>query len=217
MITVLLAEDHIVVRQGLRKVLETTPDISVIGEVTSGLEVADRVEALKPTVLLLDLGLPGLHGLEVARQVSRRSPLTHVLVLSMHVNDEYVIGAFRHGAAGYLLKGCDSDELVEAVRRVASGAPYVSPTISNHVVRSMLTDAAADVADPYAALSVREREVFQLMAEGHSNGAIAEKLFISSRTVETHRANALRKLGLHSQTDVVRYALRKGILPPDGL
>lgn len=215
MIRVLIAEDHAVVRQGLRRVLEAEPDLAVVGEVDDGLKVADRVAEVTPHVVLLDLGLPGLHGLEVIRHVTRRTPGARVLVLSMYDHEEYVRGALSNGAAGYLLKGSDSEEVVTAIRKVASGERYVSASVANHFVSAFLEGGATSAADPYDTLTDREREVLNLMAEGHGNAAIAERLFISSRTVETHRANLMRKLGLRSQTDVVRYALRRGILPPD--
>ena len=215
MIRVLIAEDHAVVRQGLRRVLEAESDLSVIGEVDDGLKVADRVADAKPDVVLLDLGLPGLHGLEVIRHVTRRAPAARVLVLSTHSNEEYVRGALTNGAAGYLLKGSDAEEVVAAIRRVAGGQRYVSADVANHFVSAFLEGGTGVVADSYNTLTDREREVLNLMAEGHANAAIAGRLFISARTVETHRANVMRKLGLRSQTDVVRYALRRGILPPD--
>lgn len=216
MITVFLADDHVVLRQGLRQVMESEPDLKVVGEASTGLEVPDQVDRLRPDVLLLDLGMPELHGLEVTRHVTHRTPSTRVLILSMHSSDEYVIGAFRHGAAGYVLKGSDAAEVIGAIRRVASGARYVSPSLSDQIVDALLHKPSAEVADPYDALTDREREVFQLMAEGCSNTEIGEKLFISSRTVETHRANVMRKLALRTQTDVVRCAIRRGILPRDG-
>ena len=215
MIRVLIAEDHAVVREGLRRVLEAEPDVSVVGEVNDGLKVADQVAAVTPDVVLLDLGLPGLHGLEVIRHVTRRTPRARVLVLSMYAHEEYVRGALTNGAAGYILKGSDSEEVVNAIRKVASGERYVSADVANHFVSAFLEGGATPAADSYDTLTDREREVLNLMAEGHANAAIAERLFISSRTVETHRANVMRKLGLRSQTDVVRYALRRGILPPD--
>jgi two-component system response regulator NreC len=215
MITVLLAEDHAVVRQGLRRVLEAEVDLSVVGEADDGLKVADAACALKPNVVLLDLGLPGLHGLEVIRQVSRRAPGVSVLVLSMHAHEEYVLGALTNGAAGYLVKGSDSTEVVAAIRRVAGGGRYVSADVSNHLVTAFVERGESPAADVYDTLTDREREVLHLMAEGHPNTDVGARLFISPRTVETHRANVMRKLGLRTQTDIVRYALRRGILPPD--
>lgn len=212
MISILLADDHTLVRQGLRLVLQNELDMSVVGDAASGPEAIEQAAALKPRVLLLDLGLPGLHGLEVARQVAKRAPSTRVIVLSMHSNDEYVIGAFQNGAAGYLLKGCDAAELVSAIRRVAAGGRYVSPELSEQVLGAMMDRSSGEATDPYGTLTAREREVFQLMAEGKTNHQVAEALFISGRTVETHRANVLRKLGLHSQSDVVRYAMQRGLI-----
>jgi len=215
MIHVLLAEDHTVVRQGLRMLLEAEPDLSVVGEVDDGLKVADRVCQTNPDIVLLDLGLPGLHGLEVIRHVTRRAPATRILVLSMYAREEYVRGALANGAAGYLLKGSDSGEVVTAIRKVAGGDRYVSAEVANHFVSAFLDSGTAWAADSYDTLSNREREVLGLMAEGCTNAAMAKRLFISVRTVETHRRNVMRKLGFRSQTDVVRYALRRGILPPD--
>jgi DNA-binding NarL/FixJ family response regulator len=215
MIKVLLAEDHTVVRQGVRKVLEAEPDILVVAEENDGLKVADLVFESEPDVVLLDLGMPGLHGLEIIRQVKRRAPASHVLVLSMHAHEEYVLGALRNGANGYLLKGSSSDEVVNAIRKVAGGGRYVSADVSNHLVSAFLDHGATPAADLYESLTERERGVLNLMAEGCTNIQIAARLFISVRTVETHRANVMHKIGLRSQTDVVRYALRRGIIPPD--
>jgi two-component system, NarL family, response regulator NreC len=214
-ISVLLAEDHTIVRQGLRKVLEAEPDVSVVGETDDGLKVVDLTQTLKPDIVVLDLGLPSLHGLEVMRQLARRTPSTRVLVLSMHAHEEYVLGALTQGAAGYLVKGSDTNELVAAIRRVAAGGRHVSADVSTHLVNALLDRGGAATADPYETLTAREREVLHLMAEGHGNPEIAERLFVSPRTVETHRANVMRKLGLRGQTDVVRYALRRGLLPPE--
>jgi DNA-binding NarL/FixJ family response regulator len=216
MISVLLAEDHTIVRQGLRMVLEAQSEITVVGELDDGLKVADECAQSKPDVLLLDLGLPGLHGLEIIRQVSRRCPTTRIVVLSMHAREEYVLGALANGAAGYLVKGCDAKELVAAIRTVASGGRHVSADVAT----GMLGDAldrrhTAPANDAYETLTEREREVLHLMAEGHANAQIGERLFISCRTVETHRANVMRKLHLRNQTEIVRYAIRRGILPPD--
>lgn len=213
MISVLLAEDHTIVRQGLRMVLEAQPDITVIGEVEDGFKVADECAQLRPHVVLLDLGLPGLHGLEIIRQVTRRSPAARIVVLSMHAREEYVLGALSNGAAGYLVKGCDTKELVAAIRTVAAGGRHVS---ADAELRHEGTGrAATPTSDAYTTLTQREREVLHLMAEGLQNAQIGERLFISSRTVETHRANVMRKLQLRNQTEIVRYAIRRGILPAD--
>lgn len=216
MISVLLAEDHTIVRQGLRMVLEAQADITVVGEVDDGLQVVDRCAELKPHVLLLDLCLPGLHGLEIIRQISRRSLPTRILVLSMHAREEYVLGAISSGAAGYLVKGCDAQELVAAIRTVAAGGRHLSSDIADDCLgEGVDAGASSPACDAYDTLTQREREVLHLMAEGHANPVIAERLSISSRTVETHRANVMRKLRLRNQTEVVRYAIRRGLLPAD--
>jgi DNA-binding NarL/FixJ family response regulator len=214
MIRVALAEDHNIVRQGLRLVLESAGDITIVAEVDDGLHVVETCARTSPDVLVLDLGLPGLHGLEVIRQVTRRMPVVRVLVLSMHPHEEYVRGALANGARGYLLKGCHASELLEAVRRVASGDRYLDTEVPPHLRDALQHPGGLGTADPYEMLTRREREVLQLMAEGHTNAAIAARLFVSIRTVETHRANILRKLHLRNQTDVVLFAVRRGILPP---
>lgn len=215
MITVVLADDHQVVRQGLRALLESEPDLSVVGEASDGLKALDLVEQLKPQVLVIDIMMPGLNGLEVIRQVSKRSPKTRAVVLSMYADEGYVLEAFRYGAAGYAVKGADAAELLAAVREVAGGRRYVSPSLSGVIVDAYLKGHSDEESDPYTQLTDREREVFQLMAEGHSNADIAQRLFISSRTVETHRAHVMQKLGLRTHTEIVRFALRRGILPPE--
>jgi len=209
MATVVLADDHALVRVGLRRVLESAGH-QVLDEVSDGLGVVPTVERERPDVLLLDLGLPGLHGLDVLREVTRRVPSTKVLVVSAYNRDEFVSGALRTGAAGYVLKGAQADDLLAAVAEVARGAYYVSPQLSRAGAAG-----AETVEDPYEALSPRERQVFHLMAEGLLNHQVGVQLYISTRTAETHRASIMRKLGLKTQTDVVLYALRRGILSLD--
>jgi two-component system response regulator NreC len=213
MTTIVLADDHHVVRQGLRSLLETEPDFSVVGETGDGLEAAQLAERLQPDVLVLDLMMPGLNGLEVTRQISQRSPRTHVVILSMHPNEAYVLEALRAGAAAYVLKESTSAELVRAVREAVAGRRYLSPPLSERAIEAYMQKAESAALDPYETLTTREREVLHLAAEGHTNAEIADRLFISRRTVETHRANMMRKLGLRTQTDLISYALRRGILP----
>ena len=213
MTTIVLADDHHVVRQGLRSLLEAEPDFSIVGEAGDGLEAAQLVERLQPDVLVLDLMMPGLNGLEVTRQVSQRSPQTHVVILSMHPNEAYVLEALRAGAAAYVIKESTSAELVRAVREAVAGRRYLSPPLSERAIKAYMQKAESAALDPYETLTAREREVLHLAAEGHNNAEIADRLFISRRTVETHRANLMRKLGLRSQTDLIRYALQRGILP----
>jgi DNA-binding NarL/FixJ family response regulator len=182
--SVVLADDHAIVRQGLRAVLEATSEFAVVGEVADGLQVSEVVDRLRPHVLVLDLMMPGLNGLEITRQVRKRCPQTRIVILSMHADEPYVLEALRNGAAGYVLKEA-------SITDVAQAAPL----------------------DLYETLTTREREVLQLSAEGYSSTDMAARLGISPRTADTHRANLMRKLGLQGQTDLVRYALRRGILP----
>jgi DNA-binding NarL/FixJ family response regulator len=212
---VVLADDHALLREGVRRILEAS-GIPVTGEVGDGLRVLEAVERLKPDVLLLDLGLPGLHGLDILREVTRRAPSTRVLVLSADGRDDFVVQALRNGAAGYLLKGCRAEELLQAVTEVAAGGYHLSSSLSASLARAVGDEGGGTGAPAYESLTPREREVFHLMAEGLTNAAMAERLFISGRTVETHRANIMRKLGLRTQTDVVLLALRRGILTIEG-
>jgi two-component system response regulator NreC len=213
--TLLLADDHAIVRLGLRRLLEDEPGLEVVGEAGSGLEVLSEVERLHPDVLVLDLMMPGLSGLEVLRQVRKCHPKMRVVILSMHADEGYVFEALRNGAVAYVLKGSDGSEVKEAVRAVIAGHRFLSPPLSERVIQSYVERGDGVVLDAYDALTGREREVLQLAAEGHGNSEIAARLFISRRTVESHRANLFVKLGLHSQTDLVRYALRRGIIKLD--
>jgi two-component system response regulator NreC len=213
MTTIVLADDHHVVRQGLRRLLEAEPDFRIVGEAGDGLETVQLVERLQPEVLVLDLMMPSLNGLEVTRQVGQRSPQTRVIVLSMHSSEAYVLEALRHGAAGYVLKASSAADLIKAVREVTAGRHYLSPPLSQHAIEAYIQKAKDATLDKYETLTTREREVLHLAAEGYSNPEVAERLSISPYTAMTHRANLMRKLGLHSQTDLVRYALQRGIIP----
>jgi DNA-binding NarL/FixJ family response regulator len=210
--TIAVADDHPLVRQGLKAILEAEPDFRLIGEASDGLEAARLVERLKPNALVVDLMMPGLNGLEVTRQVSQRSPHTRVIVLSMHANEAYVLEALRKGAAGYVLKDASAADLVEAIREVAAGRRYLSRQLSERAIEAYVQKAEATALDIYETLTTREREVLQLAAEGCTSTEIAERLAISPRTAETHRTNLMRKLGLRTQTDLIRYALRRGII-----
>jgi DNA-binding NarL/FixJ family response regulator len=211
--TIVLADDHPVVRQGLRALLEAEPDFLVVGDAGDGVIAAQQVERLKPDVLLVDVMMPGLSGLEVARQVMQRSPHTRVIVFSMHANEAYVLEALRNGAAGYVLKDSSTTELLQAVRTVACGRRYLSPPLSERAIEAYAQKAAPAPRDIYETLTTREREVLYMAAEGYSSSEIAARLAISPRTAETHRTHLMRKLGLHTQTDLIRYALRRGVIP----
>lgn len=215
MIRIVLADDHTVVRQGVKSLLQDGGDMSVIGEVEDGLAVADQVELLRPDVLVLDLVMPGLNGLEVIRQVKRRTPKTQIVVLSMHASESYIIEALRNGAAGYVIKDADAQHLIEAIHSVYRGKRYICPHCDAATIEKCLADTSAALPDPYESLTDREREVLQLAAEGHSNAEIATRLFISKRTAETHRQRMMRKLNLASQVELVRYALLRGIISLD--
>jgi DNA-binding NarL/FixJ family response regulator len=181
--------------------------------VGDGLQVTEVVERLQPDVLVLDLMMPGLDGLEVTRRICQRIPHTQVVILSMHANESYVLEALRHGAVGYVLKEASAADLVHAVREVIAGRRYLSPPLSERAIEAYVEKARATTLDRYDTLTAREREVLHLAAEGSSNAAIAARLGISSRTVETHRANLMRKLELRSQADLLRYALHRRIIP----
>jgi len=211
MTTVVLADDHELVRRGLRGLLEAEPECRILAEATDGLAAVQAVAKFKPTVLFLDLSLPRLHGLEVLKQVRVDSPHTRVIILSMHDDEPYVIEALRAGAMAYVLKGSDSAEIARAFHEVLAGRRFLSAPLSEWAINALAT-RAADSADPMQSLTAREREVLQLAGAGLGNAEIAERLFISPRTAETHRTNFMRKLGLQSQTDLVRFAIRKGII-----
>lgn len=209
--TVILADDHEVVRRGVRSILEADGGFLVLAEVADGLSAVQAVEKHKPALLFLDLSMPRLHGLEALRQVRTASPNTRVLVLSMHNDEPYVIEAMRAGAMAYILKGSESTEIARAVAEVVAGRRYLSAPLSERAIAA-LTSRTPDQADPLNALTPREREVLSLAAEGLSTTEMAEKLFISPRTAETHRTNLMQKLGLQSQTDLVRFAIRRGLI-----
>ncbi len=211
MTTIVIADDHEIVRRGLRSLLEADPSCKVVADVADGLTAVQTVDKLKPALLVLDLNMPRMHGLEVLKHVRTSSPHTRVIVLSMHNDEPYVIEALRAGAAAYLLKGSESLEIAQALKEVLAGRRYLSAPLSEWAINA-LTTRVADTSDPLGALSPREREVLQLGAEGYGNPEIAEKLFISPRTAETHRTNLMRKLGLQSQTDLVRFSIRRGII-----
>jgi len=211
--TVVLADDHPVVRQGLRSLLEAEGDFEVVGVAENGLDAVRQVERLKPHVLVVDLMMPGMNGLEVARQLTESASHTRVIVLTMYANDAYLQEALRGGAAGYVLKDSSDSELIDAVRTVAAGRRYLSAALAERAIDEYAERAKQSGAAQHEALSAREREILQLVAEGHPSSEIGARLHMSPRTVETHRASLMRKLGLRTRTDLLRYAFRHGILP----
>jgi two-component system, NarL family, response regulator NreC len=214
MTRILLADDQQVVRQALRCLLERESDLKVVGETSDGLEIVSLVERLKPDVLVTDVALPGLHGLEVTRRVHESAPATGVVILSGYSHEWYVTEALRRGALGYVVKQSDVAELLRAVRTVARGRPYVGAPLSADPLDVWMGRARRAALDPYDTLTSREREILQLVAEGYSSTGIARRLTISARTAEAHRANAMRKLRLRNQAALIRYALSRGVLPP---
>jgi len=215
MTTIVLADDHHVVRQGIRSLLEREPDFQVIGETADGLEVAQLVETLHPDILVLDLMMRDINGIDITRVVSKRSPSTGVVILSMYGNEAYVLEALRAGAKAYVLKESSADELVRAIHEAAVGHRYLSSPLSEQAIKEYVRKTKDTGMDSYDTLTTREREVLNMAVQGCTNADIATRLYISRRTVETHRSNMMRKLGMHNQTDLVRYALQQGILPPD--
>ncbi len=211
-VSIVVVDDHDIVRTGLRTILETDEELLVIGEANDGLSAIRTVQKLKPDILMLDLMMPRLNGLDVARNVQTVSPGTRVIVLSMHSNEAYVLDALKIGIAGYVLKDSSTDEILKAIHSVIEGNRYLSPPISETIIESYVQRIRESSLDSYETLTDRERDVFTLAAEGHGNPEIAHLLSISSRTVETHRSNIMRKLGLKTQTDLIRYALRRGVI-----
>lgn len=210
--TIALVDDHHIVRQGLRSLLEAEPDLIVVGEESDGLRALNLVERAKPDLLILDLMMPGLNGLEVARQVSKRCPQTRIVVLSMYATEAYVLEALRNGAAAYVVKDASPGEVLKAIREAAAGRRYLSPPLTDRAIEAYLARGGSEPLDLYETLTTREREVLHLAAQGLASAQIAARLSISPRTAETHRANLMRKLDLHSQTDLVQYAIRRGIV-----
>ena len=214
MITIVLADDHPIVRQGIRALLTAEPDHQVVGEAADGLMAVRLVAQIQPAVLVVDLMMPGMGGLEVTRRVRALPSPPQVIVLSMHADEVYVLDALRSGAAAYVLKENDTAQLISAVRAVVAGQRYLSPPLSERAIDSYTRQAHATPLDAFDLLTMREREVLQLVACGHTSAEIAALLNISPRTAETHRANLMRKLGMHGQAELVRYAVQRGLTPP---
>jgi two-component system response regulator NreC len=212
-VTVLLADDHPIVRQGIRNLLEADADLLVVGEAEDGLQAVQLAEQYKPDVIIVDMMMPRLNGLEAIRQITARVPHTRCIVLSMQSADPYIVQALKSGAAGYVLKDSAPSEIANAIQQVLNGKRYLSPQLSEKLIDLFILKIETEVLDPYNSLTAREREVLQLAAEGLSNSDIAEQLSISHRTVEQHRQSMMNKMGFKNQTDLIRFALKRGILP----
>jgi len=215
-IRVLLAEDHTIVRKGLRSLLDGEVGIEVIGEAQDGREAVEKVQQLLPDVVLMDITMPALSGLEATRQIKKRFPEVQVLILTVHATEEYIFQILRAGASGYVVKQAAPNELISAIQAVYRGESFLSPSISKKVIEEYIRQAEAIAeGDSYDQLTTREREVLQLIAEGHSTREIAELLHISTKTVETHRAHLMDKLDTHSTAELTQYAIRKGVIRAD--
>jgi len=214
-ITIVLGDDHKIVLKGLRALLEMQPGFEVVGDANDGLKLTALVEKLKPDVLVVDLMMPGLNGFDITRRVLKRQPKTKVVILSMYSSEPHVVEALQSGATAYVVKDASTEELVTAIRDAMAGRRYLSAPFSNELIETYLKRPGG--IDPYDALTPREREVLHLVAEGLTSSEIAGRLFISPRTAESHRANLMRKLGLRSRTDLVRFAFQRGIVPLENL
>jgi len=215
-IRVLIADDHAVVRQALRYMLEAQPGLEVVGEAANGREAVELAEKVQPDVVLMDTIMPGLNGIEATRQIRRRLPKTKVLMLTGYMEDEHVAGALKAGAHGYVIKKSEIDELLLGIQAVHRGNPYFSSSIGDGDLTDYLWQLKSNAGRVgYDLLTAREREVLQLIAEGSSNQKIAQELYISVKTVEAHRAHIMTKLHAKNRTDLIRYALRKGLVGLD--
>jgi DNA-binding NarL/FixJ family response regulator len=231
-IRVILADDHDILRQGLRLLLQAQPDIKVVGEARTGSEVLQQVAALQPDVVVLDISMPGMDGLEACQRIRARYPAIQVLILTMHESEEYFLQALRMGAAGYLVKKVAPGDLSSAVRTIALGGAFLYPGLAKALIRAYLTPGTQPITpsatsqppeapeqtaseNKLAVLTPRELEVLTMVAEGHTNQEIANQLVLSIKTVQAHRANVMEKLGLHDITQLVRFALRYGLISPE--
>jgi DNA-binding NarL/FixJ family response regulator len=209
-IRVLLVDDHMVVRIGLRALINSEPDMEVVGEAGNGLEAIAQAHALAPDVIVMDISMPELDGLEATRRIRRECPASQVLILTVHAQEKYLFPVLRAGGAGYVLKSTVDTELLDAIRTVAQGGAFLYPSATRMLLEDYLQHQTGQ--DGYESLSEREREVLKLIALGHTAKEVADKLALSSKTVETYRTRIMEKLNLHSRVDLVQYALARGLL-----
>ncbi len=208
-IGVFLVDDHVMVREGLAALVSKDPQLRVVGQCGDGLKVLDQVRELRPDVVVLDIDLPGLSGLDVCREITIRAKSSAVLILTMYDDEQFVVRAMKNGATGFLLKDAAADQLTEGIRAVAEGTIYLGAGIS----RSVLDRIATGDGDPYEHLTGRERQIFKMIAEGKTNRIVANELGVALKTVDTHRTRLMRKLSIHNVNDLVRLAIKRGILP----
>ncbi len=210
---VVIAEDHTIVREGLRALLSASSDFEIVGEAEDGREAVKCVENLMPDLVLMDLSMPRMHGIEAIREIKRQNPQSRILVLTVHKTEEYITAAFQAGADGYVLKDATHAELLMAIRNVLVGKPYLSPSISERVLAGYLEGKRSlKLKSSWDTLTPREREILKLIAEGYRNKKIADLLCISVKTVEKHRANLMQKLQLHSASALTAFAMEKGLI-----
>jgi len=211
-IKVLVVDDHAVLRDGIRALLDVPEDIEMVGEASEGKDALEKAQELAPDIVLMDLMMPGMDGLEATRRLKKKTPKVKVLILSQHDNREYILSAIKAGANGYVVKKALGLELVSAIRAVYSGFFYLHPSVTEPVVTEYLKQAENE---PYDSLTAREREILKLIADGNTSREIADTLFISLKTVIGHRARIMEKLELHSSTELIKYAIRKGLIAID--
>ncbi|MDO8691489.1 MAG: response regulator transcription factor [Dehalococcoidia bacterium] len=211
---VLIVDDHAIIRDGLRAILEAQPDIEVVGEAMEGGEALEKADKLRPDVVIMDLTMPGMGGLEATRQLKLLHPDVRVMALTMHESDDYFFQVLQAGADGYFVKGGSSTELLSALRTVSQGEVFLYPSMATRLLKDYLKPARAG-RERYEGLTDREVEILKLVAEGRSNQEIGDLLVVSVSTVQTHRAHVMAKLGLHSRTELVKYAIRQGIISLD--
>jgi two-component system response regulator NreC len=212
-IKILVVDDHAIVREGVRMILAKEPDLEVVGEAGDGAQALELTERMRPDVVIMDISMPGMGGIEATQTLRAQHPDVQVLALTMHEDESYVFQLLRAGAAGYVLKRAAAQDLVQAVRAAAKGDAFLYPSVARKVVEDYLKRVeSGEERERYDGLTGREKEILTLIAQGLSNQQIAEKLYISIKTVQTHRAHILEKLGLHDRTELVRYAIRKGLI-----
>jgi DNA-binding NarL/FixJ family response regulator len=210
-IKVLIVDDHAMFREGIRALLKSYDDITIVGEATQGMEAIEKVHQLTPHVVLMDVAMPIMSGLEATRHIQKETPMVKVLVLTQYQDSEYILSLIRAGAKGYIAKTATASELVTAIRTVFRGESYLYPNAASTLIEEYLSQAGENKSE-YEKLSDREREVLQLVAEGYTNQDIADKLFISVKTVLRHRTSVMEKLGFHNRTELIKYAISKGLI-----
>ncbi len=212
-IRILLADDHTILRAGLKMMLNAQPDMEVVGEAQDGRQALQEAQRLQPDIILMDITMPDMNGIEATKQLKKELPDVKVLILTMHEHEEYVFQALRAGASGYMLKEAADTDLISALRIIQSGQFYLSPAAQSVMVGDYLQRVrTGEEKDSYSSLTEREREILKLVAEGYTNNQIAERLVISPKTVDTHRTHIMDKLNLHSRAELVKYAMRRGLL-----